>query len=185
MAGAGGDLHVVVYVYVMERRMRLWVHADPIPPLLTREFLLAQRLGEVTEPLTRRTRMKSVQTAWKPKLRPEWDLDIEKTANCQSGVFICHASPKGQVLLDSRLYLPECWSKAQWALRREECRIPTEVKFQTKGLLNWQNTRMAEGEKGPLVAGIARIRVCLNAERTPGSERWLVLPDDPKKTPRH
>ena len=367
-----------VYVYVMERPMRRWVHADPEQPLLTREYLLAQRLSEVTKPLTRRTRMKAIQKAWKPRLPSEWNLDIEdvecvggelseytglfaktfrrpepaelcelylqgllshtprknveamalgldgpdsvrnlqrfvgeykwdeewmrqrhwilsaeslsdeqgvwsvdgsdfpkkgeasvgvapqycgalgKTANCQSGVFICYASPKGHVLLDSRLYLPECWFEAEWKLHREECRIPTEVQFQTKpelaagllkeliasklfagrwvtcdcsfgnnedfleslpagflylaeiactrkvwirsapqdreletegctverlvqskGLLNWQNTRMAEGEKGPLVAGFARIRVYLSAARTPGSERWLVLRNDP------
>jgi len=366
-----------VYVYVMEERMRRWVHADPGQPLLDREYLLAQRLSEVTEPLTRRTRMKSIKAAWKPKLPPEWDLsvaDIEcvgrelseftglfsktfghrrsaelcelylqglmsdtprknveamalgldgpksvrnlqrfvtdyrwdeewmrerqwelcaeslsdeegvwsvdasdfpkkgeasvgvapqycgalgKTANCQSGVFVCYASPKGHALVDSRLYLPQCWFEPEWELRRKECRIPEEVKFETKpqlavgllkaviakkrfgggwitadcsfgnsdefleglpkgylylaeipctrkvwvrsaprdrklrtegctveqlvgskGLLTWQSCRVSEGEKGPLVASFARVRVYLDPERTPGSERWLLLRND-------
>lgn len=366
-----------VYLYVIEECMRRWVHDDPQEPLLQREYLLAHRLSEVTEPLTRRTRMKSIQKAWQPKLPPEWDLSVKdiqcvgrelseftglfsqtfarrepgelcelylrgllsdtprknveamalsvdgpdsvrnlqrfvseyqwdeermrqehwklcaeslsqddgvwsvdasefqkkgvesvgvapqycgalgKTANCQSGVFVCYASSKGHALLDSRLYLPQCWFEKEWARRREQCRIPQEVKFHTKpelatellraitatklfggrwitcdcsfgnndeflealpadylylaeiactrkvwvqrapqdrkletdgctveslvrskGLLNWQNCRVNEGEKGPLVAGFARVRVYLNAQRTPESERWLLLRND-------
>jgi len=61
----------------MDERMRQWVHADPKQPLLNREYLLAQRLSEVTEPLTRRTRMKAIKAAWKPELPPELDLSLE------------------------------------------------------------------------------------------------------------
>jgi SRSO17 transposase len=366
-----------VYVYVMDERMRQWVHADPKQPLLNREYLLAQRLSEATEPNTRRTRMKDIKAAWKPRLAPELHLGVEdiecvgrelseftalfwdtfasrpsselcelylqglmsdtprknveaialgldgpasvrnlqrfvtdykldddrmaerdwelcaeslsddqgvwcvdgsdfpkkgeasvgvapqycgalgKTANCQSGVFVCYSSPRGHALVDSRLYLPQCWFEPEWEARRKACRIPKEVKFETKpelaaellrgliatnlykgrwitcdcsfgsneefleslpkqflylaeiactrkvwvkrapqdrklekegctvervveskALLNWQNCRMAEGEKGPLVAGFARVRVYLNAERTPESERWLLVRND-------
>lgn len=366
-----------VYVYVMDERMRQWVHADPKQPLLNREYLLAQRLSEATKPITRRTRMNDIKAAWKPKLAPEFNLSVEdiecvgrelseftalfrdtfasrpsselcelylqglmsdtprknveaialsldgpnsvrnlqrfvtnyklddeqmarrdwelcaeslsddegvwcvdgsdfpkkgeasvgvapqycgalgKTANCQSGVFVCYSSPKGYALVDSRLYLPECWFGPEWEARRKACCIPVEVKFETKpelatgllkgliatklykgrwitcdcsfgnneeflkslpkeflylaeiactrkvwvkrapqdrrlekegctvervveskGLLNWQTCRMAEGEKGPLVAGFARVRVYLNAERTPESERWLLVRND-------
>jgi SRSO17 transposase len=367
-----------VYVYVMETRMRRLVHADSNQPLLTRAYLLAQRLSEMTKLHPRRTRMKQAKESWKPKLPPEWKLSIEdvqcvgqelseftqlfgdtfgriepmelcqlylqgllsdterknveamalklegpqsvrnlqrfvsdyqwdeswmrqrhwelsaeslsdeqgvwsidasefakkgqasvgvapqycgalgKTANCQSGVFICYGSPKGHALLDSRLYLPKCWFEPEWAERRKQCRIPQEVSFQTKPqlavgllqpllkkklfrgrwitcdcsfgnnqefleqmpkdffylaeiactrkvwikkapghrrlesegctvqalastkkLLNWQTHKMAEGEKGPIVAGFARVRVYLSAERTAQSERWLVLRNDP------
>ena len=180
-----------------------------------------------------------------------------KTANCQSGVFICYSSPKGHALLDSRLYLPKCWFEPAWAERRQQCRIPEEVRFQTKPelavallqplletklfrarwitcdcsfgnneeflgdlpqgiyyladiactrkvwlkkarahpklesegcsveqlvatqkLLNWQTHKVAEGEKGPIVAAFARVRVYLSPERTAESERWLVLRND-------
>lgn len=369
-----------VYIYVMETRMRRLVHADCNQPLLTRAYLLAQRLSEMTKLHPRRTRMKQAKESWKPKLPPEcklsvedvecvgrelseftqlfgdtfgrtepmelcelylqgllsnterknveamalqldgpesvrnlqrfvsdyrwdeswmrqrhWELGAEslsdeqgvwsidasefakkgqasvgvapqycgalgKTANCQSGVFICYSSPKGHALLDSRLYLPQCWFEPEWAQRREQCRIPEDVRFQTKPqlavellqpllkkklfagrwitcdcsfgnnegfleqlpkdfyylaeiactrkvwikhapgqrklesegctveslvqtkpLLNWQTHKVAEGEKGPIVAAFARVRVYLNGERTPESERWLVLRNDPNQ----
>lgn len=363
-----------VYVYVIQARMRRLVHADAQQPLLTRAYLLAQRRGEMTHPITKRTRMKRAKELWKPKLPPSWELSVEdvervgqelsqfmamlggsfrrveqgelcglyvrgllsgterknvegmalalagpdtvrnlqrfvgdyqwdeawmlrrhwelsaqslsdpqgvwsvdasefakkgvasvgvapqycgalgKTANCQSGVFICYSSPKGHVLLDRRLYLPKCWFEPAWAERRQRCHIPQEVSFQTKpqlamgllqplletqlfggrwiacdcsfgnneeflaglpqgfyylaevastrkvwlqktaqrprwesegctveelaackGMLNWQTHKVAEGEKGPIVAAFARVRVYLKAERTAASARWLLL----------
>jgi SRSO17 transposase len=188
---------------------------------------------------------------------PQYCGALGKTANCQSGVFICYGSPKGHALLDSRLYLPQCWFEPAWAPRRKQCRIPEEVTFQTKPqlavallqpllekklfrgrwiacdcsfgnnpefleqipkdfyylaeisctrkvwikkatghrklqsegctvqalastekLLNWQTHKVAEGEKGPIVAAFARVRVYLSAERTAESERWLLLRND-------
>lgn len=185
---------------------------------------------------------------------PQYCGALGKTANCQSGVFICYSSPKGHALLESRLYLPQCWFEPEWAQRREQCRIPEAITFQTKPqlavellqpllkkklfrgrwitcdcsfgnneefleqlpkdfyylaqiactrkvwikhapghrkleregcpveslasnqkLLNWQTHKVAEGQKGPIVAGFARVRVYLKAERTAESERWLVL----------
>src|SRR5712692_7062222 len=50
--------------------------------------------------------------------------------NCQVGVFLAYASPKGHTLLDRELYLP-----VHWTLDRERCReagIPDGVGFQTK-----------------------------------------------------
>jgi SRSO17 transposase len=367
-----------VYVYVIEARMRRRVHGDGHQPLLTREYLLAQRLSEITNLHPKRTRMKQAQESWEPKLPPEFKLSAEdvacvglelkaftqlfgatfgrteprelcelylqgllsqterknveamalqldgpesvrnlqrfvsdyrwdeswlrqrhweltaqslsdpqgvwsidasefakkgeasvgvapqycgslgKTANCQSGVFICYSSPHGHALLDSRLYLPQCWFEPAWAERRKQCRIPADTAFQTKpqlavellqpllakklfpgrwvtcdcsfgnnegfleqlpkdyyylaeiactrkvwikqaprhrklesdggtveslvqtqALLNWQTHKVAEGEKGPIVAAFARVRVYLSAERTPASERWLVLRNGP------
>ena len=363
-----------VYVYVIEPRLRQFIHGDDRQPLLSRAFLLAQRLSEDHQSLTKRRRMKKILTSWKPKLPPKcelsvadletvvrelaefsalfgatfgrsepaalfelylrgllsdaerknveaialkldgpervrnlqrfvndyrwdepwmqarhwelsaaalsdphgvWSVDASeflkkgtasvgvaaqycgaegKTANCQSGVFICYSSPQGHALLESRLYLPKCWFEPAYAERRRLCRIPEDVGFQTKpelalellqpllatqqfggrwitcdcsfgnnqafleelprdfyylgeiactrkvwpkacaaqrgleqagctvehllkikGLLNWQTHRIAEGEKGPLVAAFARLRVYLSPERTSASERWLLL----------
>jgi len=47
--------------------------------------------------------------------------------------------------------------------------------LKVKGLLNWQTHKISEGEKGPLVAAFARLRVYLSPERTSESERWLLL----------
>lgn len=190
---------------------------------------------------------------------PQYCGALGKTANCQSGVFICYSSPKGHALLESRLYLPACWFRDTYQDRREKkCRVPKEITFQTKPeialqlcaelwkgklfpgqwvtcdasfgnnepflaqlpkelfylaeipctrkvwlkdapehpklqtdgctvehlveqkrLLQWQPRKIAEGEKGPIVASFARVRVYLSSERTPESERTLLLRNDP------
>jgi SRSO17 transposase len=183
---------------------------------------------------------------------------LGKTANCQSGVFICYSSPKGHTLLDTRLYLPERWFTEDYQDRRGQCRVPEHIGFQTKpeialtlltelwqsqrflgqwvtcdasfgnneaflaqlprgmwylaeipctrkvwlktapkhshwesdggtveqlleetDLLHWRSSKIAEGEKGPLVAGFARVRVYVSGERTPESERTLLLRNNP------
>jgi SRSO17 transposase len=366
-----------VYVYVIEPRLRRLLHGDERQPLVSRAFLLAQRLSEESQSLTKSKRLKKILATWKPKLPPKcelsvadvetvgrelnefvalfgatfgrsepvgllelylqgllsdaerknveaialklagpervrnlqrflsdchwdeawlrqqhwelcaetlsdphgvWSLDasefpkkgtasvgvahqycgaLGKTANCQSGVFLCYSSAKGHALLDSRLYLPKGWFEPAYQERRQRCHIPADTTFQTKqelalGLLqpllasgqfgghwitcdcsfgnnepflaqlpkgyhylaeiactrkvwpkasaarpkleqagctveqlvkvkslwNWQTHKIAEGEKGPLVAAFARLRVFLSPERTPESERWLLLRND-------
>ena len=61
---------------------------------------------------------------------PQYCGALGKTANCQSGVFICYSSPKGHALLDARLYLPRCWFTEDYQQRREKkCRVPEEITF--------------------------------------------------------
>jgi SRSO17 transposase len=50
--------------------------------------------------------------------------------NCQMGVFLAYASPKGRAFLDRELYLPQEW--AQDRGRRREAGVPEEVEFATK-----------------------------------------------------
>ena len=50
--------------------------------------------------------------------------------NCQIGVFLGYASPKGHALIDRRLYLPKYWTED--AERRKKTHIPDEVAFATK-----------------------------------------------------
>jgi SRSO17 transposase len=50
--------------------------------------------------------------------------------NCQIGVFVAYASPRGHALIDRELYLPESWTDD-----RPRCRqagIPDSVQFRTK-----------------------------------------------------
>lgn len=64
--------------------------------------------------------------------------------NCQVGVFLGYASPKGHALIDRELYLPAVW--AEDADRRRAARIPEEVEFATKPQLAirmWQRAREA------------------------------------------
>ena len=53
--------------------------------------------------------------------------------NCQIGVFLAYASPRGHAFLDRALYLPKTW--AEDAARREAAGVPPDVRFATKGEL--------------------------------------------------
>jgi SRSO17 transposase len=53
-----------------------------------------------------------------------------RTENCQIGVFLAYASPKGRAFLDRALYLPKAW--AEDAARRAEAGVPEAVRFATK-----------------------------------------------------
>ena len=53
-----------------------------------------------------------------------------RVENCQVGVFLGYASPKGRAGIDRALYLPREW--ADDAERREEAGVPEEITFQTK-----------------------------------------------------
>jgi SRSO17 transposase len=50
--------------------------------------------------------------------------------NCQVGVFVAYASPRGRALVDRELYLPTQWAADQQ--RRAQAHVPAEVEFQTK-----------------------------------------------------
>ena len=69
-----------VYVYVMEPRLRQFIHGDERQPLLSRAFLLAQRESEESQSLTKRMRMKRILASWKPKLPPKCELSLEDLA---------------------------------------------------------------------------------------------------------
>ncbi len=61
--------------------------------------------------------------------------------NCQVGVFLAYASPRGHTLIDRALYLPE-----DWATDRERCRragVPEGVVFTTKPNQAWEMLRRA------------------------------------------
>jgi SRSO17 transposase len=53
--------------------------------------------------------------------------------NCQIGVFLAYASPRGHAFVDRALYLPQEW--AEDTARRAEAGVPAEVAFATKGAL--------------------------------------------------
>jgi len=56
--------------------------------------------------------------------------------NCQVGVFLLYASPKGAAFIDQALYLPQEWTEDR--VRCREAGIPDEVAFATKGELAQQ-----------------------------------------------
>jgi SRSO17 transposase len=56
--------------------------------------------------------------------------------NCQIGVFLSYASPRGHTLLDRELYLPKSWTDNQERCR--EAHVPASVAFATKPELAWR-----------------------------------------------
>ncbi len=58
----------------------------------------------------------------------QWCGRLGKVDNCQLGVFLAYAAPRGCALLDARLYLPRDWAADQ--KRRRRCHVPQEVVFQ-------------------------------------------------------
>jgi SRSO17 transposase len=57
---------------------------------------------------------------------------LGKVDNCQSGVFIGYASPKGYGLIEAQLYMPKAWFTAEYAKRRKDTWVPEALEFQTK-----------------------------------------------------
>ncbi len=55
---------------------------------------------------------------------------LGKVDNCQVGVFLAYAAPRGKALLDARLYLPQDW--AADPRRRDRTYVPTDVAFREK-----------------------------------------------------
>jgi SRSO17 transposase len=63
-------------------------------------------------------------------VKRQWCGHRGKVDNCQVGVFMGYVSDDEHALLDFRLYLPENWARD--GLRRQECHVPSEVRYQTR-----------------------------------------------------
>ena len=53
-----------------------------------------------------------------------------KITNCQLGVFLAYAGPKGRALVDRELYLPRSWTRDE--VRLAAAKVPSETPFRTK-----------------------------------------------------
>ena len=60
----------------------------------------------------------------------QWCGRLGKVDNCQVGVFLAYAAPRGQTLLEGRLYLPQDW--AADPVRRRQTHVPADVTFQER-----------------------------------------------------
>ena len=64
---------------------------------------------------------------------PQYSGTAGDRANCQIGVFLLYASPKGAAFLDRDLYLPDEWTQDR--VRCREAGVPETTGFATKGAL--------------------------------------------------
>lgn len=62
-------------------------------------------------------------------VKRQWCGRLGKVDNCQVGVFMGYASPKGHTLVSHQLYLPEEWASDR--ARRKKCHVPKDVEFKT------------------------------------------------------
>lgn len=74
----------------------------------------------------------------------QWCGRLGKVDNCQVGVFLAYAAPRGAALLEGRLYLPQDW--AADAVRRLQTHVPEGVIFQEKWRLNLDQLDRARAE---------------------------------------
>jgi len=109
---------------------------------------------------------------------------LGKVANCQIGVFLAYAAPRGYALIDMRLYLPEGWITD--AVRRQQTGIPPEVIYRSKAelaLALLEQARQAGFLTGHWVTGDeAYGEVPTFRDALDGAHWWYVL-EVPSTTP--
>jgi SRSO17 transposase len=111
---------------------------------------------------------------------------VDKTDNCQVGVFLVAVAPAGAALLDHRLYLPESWcgDDAEARDRRGRAHIPEAARFRTEPQIaadlihdvavtdeveiDWVTADSAYGKNGPLMADLEEGGRRYVLETTPG-----------------
>jgi hypothetical protein len=82
----------------------------------------------------------------------QWCGRLGKLDNCQVGVFLAYAAPRGKALLDAQLYWPQDW--AADARRRDKAQVPADVAFAEKWRLGLALLDAARGDlPGRWVAG--------------------------------
>jgi len=111
----------------------------------------------------------------------QWCGRLGKVDNCQVGVFLAYAAPRGCALLDARLYLPKDW--AEDAPRRQRCHVPEEVAFQESwrialGLLD----RARAALPGRWVAGDDEFGRCTELRAALRQRRLRYVLDVPSNT---
>ena len=74
----------------------------------------------------------------------QWCGRLGKVDNCQTGVFLAYAAPRGKALIACRLFLPE--ERAHDRKHRQKTYVPQEVTFQEKWRLGLELVRTAGQE---------------------------------------
>ena len=103
---------------------------------------------------------------------PQYSGTAGGRANCQIGVFLVYASPKGAAFLDRELYLPDEWMQDR--VRCREAGVPEAVGFATKGALAQRMLAraFAAGVRaawvvGDTIYGADELRTWLQAQQQP------------------
>jgi SRSO17 transposase len=124
---------------------------------------------------------------------PQYCGAVGKVANCQVGVYLGYASPKGATLLASRLYLPEAWCDPSAAEMRKRVGVPDDVTFLTKPELaltllretlargglpfQWVAVDALYGDTPAFLDGVAALDKWYFAEVASNTQVWWRVPE--------
>jgi len=111
----------------------------------------------------------------------QWCGRLGKVDNCQTGVFVAYAAPRGCALVDAQLYLPEDWANDR--KRRAATYVSTEVTFQEKWRIALDLlARVREDLPGKWVVGDDEFGRCTELRQDLRRERLSYLLDVPCNT---
>ncbi len=104
-----------------------WDHR-PLVTVLVRQ--VAERLGEPDGIIAFDPSSFPKRGTHSVGVKRQWCGHRGKVDNCQVGVFMGYVSEDDHALLDFRLSLPQEWARDE--LRRQDCHVPPEVRYQTR-----------------------------------------------------
>lgn len=105
----------------------------PIEPVIARQqHLIADTLGAPDGVVIIDESGVVKQGAASVGVAPQYCGAVGKVANCQVGVYLAYASPKGYTVADGRVFVPAAWFDDAHADQRAACGMPDDLTFQTK-----------------------------------------------------
>jgi SRSO17 transposase len=111
----------------------------------------------------------------------QWCGRLGKIDNCQAGVFLAYAAPRGCALVDARLYLPEDWAGSP--SRRAKTHVPQGVTFREKWRLALEQLdRARAGLPGRWVVGDDELGRCTELRAALRRRRLRYVLDVPCNT---
>lgn len=111
----------------------------------------------------------------------QWCGRLGKLDNCQTGVFVAYAAPRGCTLVEARLYLPEDWANDRQ--RRALTYVPADVRFQEKWRIGLDLLRRVRNElPGKWVVGDDEFGRCTELRQYLRGERLSYVLDVPCNT---
>ena len=111
----------------------------------------------------------------------QWCGRLGKVDNCQTGVFVAYAAPRGCAVVDARLYLPEDWANDRE--RRALTYVPTDVLFQEKWRIGRDLLRRVRNElPGKWVVGDDEFGRCTELRQDLREQRLSYVLDVPSNT---
>lgn len=165
----------------------------PIEPVIARQqHLIADTLGTPDGVVIIDESGGVKQGAASVGVAPQYCGAVGKVANCQVGVYLAYASPKGYTVADGRVFVPEAWFDDAHADQRAACGLPDDLTCQTKPQLalallqdavrrgslpfRWVAVDALYGDTPAFLDGVAALGTWYFAEVAGATRVWLAAP---------